>query len=510
MKARILCAVVLLVPIVVVAQQSIEEPQVYQGGLRPTLADVYCAGFISSTRIAPTLTIIAAEDALGRVIYGEGEYVFLSGGRNAGVEVGVEYLVVRPTKDATHMQSFKKQNRILRFIGKPYQDLGRVRIQVVKETTATAQIVHACASMGNGDILIPYEERPRPEYKPVAAFDRFAPPSGLEQAMVVAAKDFPALIGTGVPIYVNLGTTQGVKVGDYFRIFRYGMGTLWEGGKRAGMGGVRGPVAEGYQPTKRRDLPREVLGEALVIHVDANSSTALVTFALAEIHPGDYVELQPPVPPSASLVVEPKSIQRGEAALLSWTTAYAKEREISPGIGAVNTRGTLRVLPTQTTTYHLVARGPGGSVEATATVTVVEPPPPPPPPPAPPPAPVPAPTPSLDELFANNVQDIFFDFDSSGIRPEARATLEHVAEFLKAYPQVGVLIEGHCDEIGTREYNLRLGTQRAEAAREVLISLGVDAGRLTTVSLGKDRPFCTTSSEEACRQLNRRAHFLRQ
>ena len=264
-KARLLCAVlVALVPVALVAQERAAETQTYQGGLRPTVADVYCAGFVNPTRIAPSLTVVAARDALGRVMYGEGEYVYLSAGQNAGVQVGQEYLVVRLATDPTHAQSFKGQRGIQRSIGKLYEDLGRVRVQVVKETTAIAQIVHACSSMRNGDILIPYEERPLPEFKPAAAFDPFAPPSGLEQATVVAGKDFPALIGTGHVIYINLGTNQGVKVGDYFRIFRPGGTMLWEGGKRTAKAGVRGPLGDEYRPTKRRDLPREVLGLSLI------------------------------------------------------------------------------------------------------------------------------------------------------------------------------------------------------------------------------------------------------
>ncbi|MFQ5664043.1 MAG: OmpA family protein, partial [Terriglobia bacterium] len=175
-------------------------------------------------------------------------------------------------------------------------------------------------------------------------------------------------------------------------------------------------------------------------------------------------------------------------------------------IGRVSGRGSATVNPTQTTTYTLTARGPSGSEQATATLQVVQPPPPP-PPPAPPPAPA---EPSLDELFAQYVQDIFFEFNKAEIRPEAAATLQRVAEFLQSQPQARILIEGHCDEIGSDEYNLALGVRRAEATKNYLISLGVNAEQLETLSLGKTQPFCTESREEACRQLNRRAHFVLQ
>jgi peptidoglycan-associated lipoprotein len=105
------------------------------------------------------------------------------------------------------------------------------------------------------------------------------------------------------------------------------------------------------------------------------------------------------------------------------------------------------------------------------------------------------------------VSDAFFDSDQSDLREDARSALAGDAEWLKKYPSVQVLIEGHCDERGTAAYNLALGDKRANAAKEYLISLGVDGGRARTVSYGKDRPFCTESSE-SCWQQNRRAHIV--
>jgi peptidoglycan-associated lipoprotein len=110
-------------------------------------------------------------------------------------------------------------------------------------------------------------------------------------------------------------------------------------------------------------------------------------------------------------------------------------------------------------------------------------------------------------LFEQNVKDAFFDFNKADIREDARQALTRTAEFLRSYPQVKVTIEGHCDERGSTEYNLGLGERRAQAAKNYLISLGIAAGRMETVSWGKERPFCTEHTEQ-CWQLNRRAHFV--
>ena len=108
---------------------------------------------------------------------------------------------------------------------------------------------------------------------------------------------------------------------------------------------------------------------------------------------------------------------------------------------------------------------------------------------------------------AGYLKDAFFEYDKSDLRDDARAALSADAEWLKRYRSVQFLLEGHCDERGTSEYNLSLGDRRANAAKEYLVSLGVDASRIKTVSYGKERPFCTDSSED-CWQQNRRSHFL--
>jgi len=132
-----------------------------------------------------------------------------------------------------------------------------------------------------------------------------------------------------------------------------------------------------------------------------------------------------------------------------------------------------------------------------------------------PPAPTPQPTPRVtDEVMTKSLSEIssylkpaFFDFDKADIRPDARDVLAANAAWLKKYSSVQFTIEGHCDERGTAQYNLALGDRRANAAKDYLVSLGVDASRIKTVSYGKERPFATGHDEESW-QKNRRAHFV--
>lgn len=103
--------------------------------------------------------------------------------------------------------------------------------------------------------------------------------------------------------------------------------------------------------------------------------------------------------------------------------------------------------------------------------------------------------------------DVYFDFDRADLTEQARARLARNAEFLRSHPEFQLAIEGHCDERGTNEYNLALGERRASAAKDYIVSLGVSAVRLRTISYGEERPQCRTS-DESCWALNRRAHFM--
>lgn len=212
-------------------------------------------------------------------------------------------------------------------------------------------------------------------------------------------------------------------------------------------------------------------------------------------------EPAPPPKPTVSISAEPSSIERGKSATLNWSSTNATSASINQGIGAVRTSGSREVFPTQTTSYSITVKGQGGEARASATVTVRQPPPPPPPP---------APKPDFSEALESAVRDAYFDYDKSDIRPDAESVLRSNASALQRlfsdYPNDRVVIEGHCDERGTNEYNLALGDRRATAARDFLMNQGVPAGKLTTISYGEERQQCS-ESDESCWQRNRRAHF---
>jgi peptidoglycan-associated lipoprotein len=207
---------------------------------------------------------------------------------------------------------------------------------------------------------------------------------------------------------------------------------------------------------------------------------------------------QPKPQPTVTLSASPATINRGDSSTLSWTSTNATQLTIAPGVGTVNAEGSTAVTPSDSTTYTVTASGPGGSANATARVDVS----------VPPPPVQKAPEPDLNELFMKEVRDAYFDFNKADIRSDAREALTKTAEFLRNYPQFRVTVEGHCDERGSTEYNLALGDRRAGAVKQYLVSLGISADRISTVSFGKEKPFCTQSNE-TCWQQNRRGHFVR-
>ena len=205
----------------------------------------------------------------------------------------------------------------------------------------------------------------------------------------------------------------------------------------------------------------------------------------------------PPKAPTATLSANPTSIQRGQSATLTWSTDSATDVALDGN--RVDASGSQTVSPTETTTYHLTAKGAGGTQEATAQVSVAAPP--------PPPAATPAPTPNVtdDQLFAQMVKDVYFDYDKAELRPDAQQALAQAAQLIK---QKGwkVQIEGNCDDRGSTEYNLSLGEHRADSAKQALLQAGVGADSLKTISYGKEKPQCSEANED-CWQKNRRDHF---
>ncbi|HEY1257078.1 MAG TPA: peptidoglycan-associated lipoprotein Pal [Terracidiphilus sp.] len=245
-----------------------------------------------------------------------------------------------------------------------------------------------------------------------------------------------------------------------------------------------------------RILTPLVLLVALAAVAGCGNKKAQTDLSAAETAPA----AAPAAPPTAQITATPTLITAGDQVQLSWRTSDANKVTID-GIGDVPTSGVKTVTPTTSTVYTLTARGDGGSIDASVRVTVnaVA---------AAPPAVV-VPTRSLtaEEEFKGGIQDIFFDYDTYDIRPDAQAALSKDVAYLVNHPDAKIVIGGYCDERGSNEYNLALGQNRADATKNALVTAGVSASRIRVVSYGKEKPFCSESTEE-CWQQNRRGGFV--
>jgi peptidoglycan-associated lipoprotein len=201
--------------------------------------------------------------------------------------------------------------------------------------------------------------------------------------------------------------------------------------------------------------------------------------------------------PTATITADPLAIDLGQSVVLNWRSQNATSVTID-GIGDVNLNGTQTVSPSNSTNFHLVAKGDGGATEANVRVTVRV--------PVAPTAPATVADMGSEAAFHQNVQDIFFDYDSYELRPDASTSITQAASYLAAHPSIKVIIGGYCDDRGSAEYNLALGENRANSARASLVSAGVSASRLRVISYGKEKQFCTDETE-SCWQQNRRAQF---
>jgi peptidoglycan-associated lipoprotein len=235
--------------------------------------------------------------------------------------------------------------------------------------------------------------------------------------------------------------------------------------------------------------------------VKSTAAGIIITLALAGCRHNVTTAKAPQAPaaqaaaPAATLTVTPATVERGQSAQLSWNTNNASAVTID-GIGPVELTGSKTITPSESTTYHLSAKGSGGVAEATARVNVKV-------------AVSEKPRLTDEQLFAQNVKDIFFQYDNAEILPNEKSALSADLDFLAKHSALNIVIEGHCDERGSDEYNLSLGESRAQQVRTALIQGGVSPERIKIISFGKERPFCSVENE-SCWQQNRRAHFALQ
>ena len=202
--------------------------------------------------------------------------------------------------------------------------------------------------------------------------------------------------------------------------------------------------------------------------------------------------------PTVEITASPSTINIDSQTTLRWKSTNSSSLMIDSGIGNVSEVGSLIISPRESTTYTVTAKGVGGESASSTRVTVIV---------NPEPIMVQTDIDNLQEAIdSGKVKPVFFDYDRFILMPEAKGILQENARIFRQFPNVRVVIEGHCDERGTEEYNLALGDRRAEIARNYLIEIGGNINQLEGLSFGEERPFSSGHDERSWR-LNRRVHF---
>ena len=268
----------------------------------PTNADLYCAGFISKQLLPNAKFVAGGLETPNTTKFVNNDMIYLAG---SGYETGQEYTILRELRDPNQYELFPGQHAILRATGQPYAELGRIRVVDTRSKMAIAHVEFSCEPVNPGDIAVPFAEKPAVSFHLPLRFDRFAPPNGKLSGRIVMAKDFDSELGTGMKVYMNVGTSQGVKVGDYFRAVRSYLADL-----KAPVDSLsfkastaedtqkRPPSVEPSLLTRTKgpaihvaDFPRRAVGEIVVISTTPTTATGMIVFALEDVHAGDGVEM---------------------------------------------------------------------------------------------------------------------------------------------------------------------------------------------------------------------------
>jgi hypothetical protein len=302
-------------------QRPEERPTViYPEGRGPApvarASEAACGGFIEQTPQAAAGQIVGSDDEAERRVFSEGELLFIDAGAQAGVRAGQEFTVVRPRG-----QFSSKLSRKTGSLGVYTQEVGRLRVVRVRDRVSVAEVRVACSHLLLGDLLRPVQERPVPAARAEATFDRFAEPTGKQTGRVVLARDGREIVSRDDVVFIDLGAEDGVKVGDYLTVFRpEGHGHVVDYGEEIASNSHSGFESEKYKgggfsiqaprvkdvdgPKKgstvktpeikraRPAVPRQVVGEMVVLRVEGRTATAVVTRVAQEIHTGDAVEVQ--------------------------------------------------------------------------------------------------------------------------------------------------------------------------------------------------------------------------
>jgi hypothetical protein len=269
--------------------------------LTPTNADLICSGFISKDLKSRSKFVSGGLESPFTTQFADGEVVFLNG---KGYELGQEYEIVRELVDPNHYELFQGQWASLKAAGHAYEELGHVRIVDLRNKMTVARVTYSCNTILPGDFVIPYVAKAPVEFHSPKRFDVFMPPSGTS-GRIVLAKDFDSELGDGAKVFINIGSGQGLKPGDYMRVTRTFEATRQNANDSLSFKVTAMEPTQARQPSMDggwldktngpaihvADMPRKAVGEVVILSATNTTATGMIVFSLEPIHVGDRVEV---------------------------------------------------------------------------------------------------------------------------------------------------------------------------------------------------------------------------
>jgi hypothetical protein len=286
-------------------------------------SSLYCAGYIRYQRLPGLPEIVGAQEEQEQRTYADGDIVYLNAGSQQGIKEGQNFQIIRPRGD---VKGVHKQKR--GFLGTYIQEIGQLQVFKVRENTSAARITFTCDAALLGDLLAPVPDRESPLQRAEGNLDRFADPTGKQAGRLIMAKDNREMVTRSDIVYIDLGSEDSVKRGDYLTIYRpLGTGNVtrvdneemarnratgFQSDRYHG-GGFSNQASRAKDSTAFRDtegryryrpitsrevkrhrplMPRKIVGEMVIIDVQARTATAIITRIAAEVHTGDWVEIQ--------------------------------------------------------------------------------------------------------------------------------------------------------------------------------------------------------------------------
>lgn len=255
----------------------------------------YCAGLISEHRLQEGLRVATGEEADTRTQFVVGDLVYLNLGAGWIVNPGGHYMVLRPVEDLIRSEAFPRQFERLRALGIMYKEVGRIKVNVVRAQSATATVLHNCEPIQPGDVCIPFDLKDEPTLQLNRRLDPLAPPTGKISGTIIAGKGYAWTLGQRDVAFLDIGGKQGVAIGQYYRVYRpfdakndifHKPATEYPPNLASEQMSPR------LTPQQQAGLPRQIVGEMVIIHVEGKAATALITSVRRPIQVGDYVELQ--------------------------------------------------------------------------------------------------------------------------------------------------------------------------------------------------------------------------